>query len=236
MTEPTKPLATGGISRSGTTTPVKITRPTADFVDKKVVCSAICKCKDMPSIGKNGSLLKQSCVSGRLNALDKVLEHTSPYKPEVNYDMTKHPPAPIMDSDVETKPHDWVPGWIKKYWKLPDAEGNVRPKFLKGTGLIRRPDVVIVKDPNKPPTQDNIKQIVEIKFPPDTMDDPQREAYEKIAGSPTKLVEMGPDNCDCDKPDPDPPKIPVEDLGKAAALAGLGYAIFTRRPPPALAY
>ena len=32
-----------------------------------------------------------------------------------------------------------------------------------------------MKDASKPPTQDNIKQIVEMKFPPDTLDMPDEE-------------------------------------------------------------
>lgn len=235
MTEPTKPtppLATGGMSREGTTTAVRINRPNVDFVDKKVLCSAICKCKNTPGTGKDGRSLKQSCVSNRLKELDDVLEHRSPYKPEVNYDMTQQPPAPIMDSGVETKGHDWLPGWIRKWWDTPDEQGNKRPPFQAGEGMVRRPDVVIVNDPARGPTQDNIKQVVEIKFPPDKMDDPQREAYAQIAGGDNKLVEMGPDDCDCNQPDPNPPKIPVEQLGPAAGAARLLYLLLTKRPPP----
>jgi len=236
MTEPIKPstpLATGGMSRGeGTTTTVKINRPNVDFVDKKVLCSAICKCKDTPGTGKDGRSLKQSCVSGRLKALDGILEHRSPYKPEVNYDMTKQPPAPIMDSGVQTKGHDWLPGWIKKYWDKPDEQGVQRPPFQAGEGMVRRPDVVIVNDPTKPPTQDNIKQVVEIKFPPDKRDARQDAAYTQIAGDENKLVVMGPEDCDCNQPDPNPPKIPVEQIGPAAGLAGILYMLLTRRPPP----
>lgn len=237
MTEPSKPstpLATGPMSRQGATTVVKINRPNADFLDKKVLCSAICKCKDTPGTGKDGRSLKQSCVSGRLRGLDKVLEHRSPYKPEINYDMTKQPPAPIMDSSAETTGHDWLPGWIRKYWDRPDEQGNQRPPFEAGEGMIRRPDVVIVNDPAKPPTQDNIKQVVEIKFPPDRIDGPQEDAYIQIAGDRSKLVVMGPEDCDCDRPDPDPPKIPVEQLGPAAGVAGILYMLLTKRPPPGL--
>lgn len=231
MTDPIKPstpLATGGMSRGeGTTTTVKINRPNVDFVDKKVLCSAICKCKDTPGVGKNGQSLKHSCVSGRLRELDGILKHRSPYKPEVNYDMTKQPPAPIMDSAVETKPHDWLPGFIKKHW-----EADHGSPYLKGAGMVRRPDVILVSDPTKPPTQDNIKQVVEIKFPPDKMDEKQERAYTRIAGDDNKLVVMGPDDCDCNQPDPNPPKIPVEQIGPAAGLAGILYMLLTKRPPP----
>jgi len=192
-----------------------------------VLCSAICKCKDTPGTGKDGRSLKQSCVSGRLRELDGILEHRSPYKPEVNYDMTKQPPEPIMDGSVETKGHNWLPGFIKKHW---EAEHGY--PYLKGAGMVRRPDVIIVSDPTKPPTQDNIKQVVEIKFPPDTMGVPQRNAYEQIVGSKDKLVVMGPDECNCDQPEPNPPKIPVEQIGPAAAALGLLYMLVTKRPPP----
>jgi hypothetical protein len=100
------------MSGEGTTTVVKVNRPKLDFVDKKVLCSAICKCKDTPGVGKDGRSLKQSCVSKRLKGLDAVLEHRSPYKSEINYDMTREPPAPIMNSEVETKGHDWLPGSV----------------------------------------------------------------------------------------------------------------------------
>jgi hypothetical protein len=226
------PLATGGMSTAGTTTVVKINQPQLDPVDKKVICSAICYCKDTPGVGKDGRSLKQSCVSSRLAELDVVLKHRSPYKPEINYDMTKSPPAPIMDSGIDTKGHDWLAGWIKKYWDLPDENGNTRPPFEAGSGQIRRPDVVIVSDPTKPPTQDNIKRVVEIKFPPDVMSDPQRAAYEKVGGK-GKLVEMGPDKCDCDNPD-SRSTIPVKEIGGAAALTAALYLLLTRRPPPGL--
>jgi hypothetical protein len=220
------------MSTEGTTTVVKVNRPKLDFVDKKVLCSAICKCKDTPGIGKDGRSLKQACVSKRLKSLDAVLEHRSPYKSEINYDMTREPPAPIMNSEVETRGHDWLPGWIKKYWDQPDEQGNQRPPFESGVGMIRRPDVVIVNDPTKAPTQDNIKQVVEIKFPPDNWGQRQQNDYERIAGAPNKLEKIGPDDCDCDKPEPDPPKIPVEQLGKAAAGLGVLYMLVTKRPPP----
>lgn len=56
----------------------------------------MCKCNKAPSIGKDGQLLKQSCVSKDMKALDKLMDYRSPYKQEINYDMTKRPPAPIM--------------------------------------------------------------------------------------------------------------------------------------------
>ncbi|MCK9736605.1 MULTISPECIES: VRR-NUC domain-containing protein [Pseudomonas] len=235
MSDPIKPgapLASGGMSTEGTTTPVKINKPELDFTDKKVLCSAICKCKSTPGIGKDGRSLKQSCVSGQLKALDGILKHRSPYKPEVNYDMTRQPPAPIMDRSVETKGHDWLPGWIKKWWDAPDDQGSRRPPFTAGEGMVRRPDVVIVNDPTKPPTQDNIKQVVEIKFPPDSWSKEQQTDYERIAGGAEKLEKLEPSDCDCNQSEPNHSKIPVEQLGTAAMLAGVLYMLLVRRPMP----
>ncbi|MFN3416624.1 MAG: VRR-NUC domain-containing protein [Caldimonas sp.] len=224
---PTPPLATGGMSPEGTTTVVSINRPSLAFEDKRVLCSAVCKCKDTPGVAQDGRSLKQACVSGRLRTLDQLLHHRSPYKSEVNYDMTRQPPEPIMDAAAQTKPHDWLPGFIKKHWETDHGYPH-----LKGAGMVRRPDVVIVKDPAKPPTQDNIKQVVEIKFPPDTWSKEQKADYERIAGAPHKLEKLEPADCDCAQPEPDPPKIPIEQLGAAATAARLLQMLLTRRPLP----
>lgn len=93
----------------------------------------------------------------------------------------------------------------------------------------RIPDAVIVKDGAKPPTQGNIAEVVEIKFPPDDWMPGQLRAYKKIAGS-APVTELGPKQCGC--PDsaesvPAPKKQEEEQTtaisGKelAAALAGI---------------
>jgi hypothetical protein len=110
--------------------------------------------------------------------------------------MTKNPPVPIMNYEIKTMVHEWAPGWIKKRWN----EDPEHPLWLPGKGYVRRPDVVIVKDPTKPPTQDNIKQVVEIKFEKDPWGEGQARDYEKISGR-GKLVELTPKECSCDDPD-----------------------------------
>jgi hypothetical protein len=57
--------------------------------------------------------------------------------------------------------------------------------------------VVTVNDPSLPPTQDNLKNVVELKFPPDAIDLKQQAAYEEIAGDPSKVATMGPGDCGC---------------------------------------
>ena len=163
-----------------------------DPQDKEVLCKAICYCNTTPNKGKAGNNQYQSCVSERLKELDRFLGHQSPYKPEVNYDMHKNPPEPVMDKGVLTKVHDYLPGWIKKYW-----EKDKGYPYEAGEGMIRRPDVIIVKDPTKPPTQDNIKQVVEIKFGADVFDRDTKEDYARIAGSEHKVKQLDADECDC---------------------------------------
>ena len=187
---------TGGMSRNGTTTPVLINFVEVGESDKDVLCMAICECKAVPDVGKNGQSLRQVCVSKMLNQRDRRLGSQSEYKAEVNYDMTKDPPAPIMDYEVKTMAHAWAPGWIKKHWD----EDPTHPMWMPGEGMIRRPDVVIVNDPTKPPTQDNIKQVVEIKFDNDKWGFGQENAYRTISG-PGKLATLTPEDCSCNDPD-----------------------------------
>lgn len=225
------PLAHGNMARDGATTPVRLGQPQLAPSDKQVLCSAMCICDRTPDSARDGKRLKQNCVASRLGELDKALSYRSPYKQEINYDMSQRPPAPIMDSVVATKGHAYLPGWLQKYWGSAPAHA---PVFKAGTGLIRRPDVVIVNDPTRPPTQDNIKQIVEMKFPPDALSERQEQAYVKIAGSPTKLHVLEPSQCDCDAPELAPATIPIEKLAWAAAAAAWVAFVFTggRTPRP----
>lgn len=192
MTDYAKSSGSGSMGPGdGQTNTVRLRPNSLDPQDRQAICSAICKCNSMPSIGAKGQTLKQQCVSARLKAADALTDNQSPYKPEVNYDMSKEPPAPIMDSGIVTKTHEYLPGWIQKYW--PGGLNGYAP----GVGNIRRPDVVVVNDPSSAPTQDNIKNVVEIKFPPDTLDRKQQDAYSRIAGDPDKVVAMSPSDCGC---------------------------------------
>jgi len=232
LTNQPPPLATGAMSKEGVTTVVKIYSPQLDPVDKKVICGAICKCDAMPSVGVKGQFLKQSCVSNRLKAADEASNHLSPYKAEVTYDMTTRPPAPIMDKEVETMPRKLWKGWTQTLWpKDPERPVPYRP----GVGMTRRPDVVIVNDPAKPPTQDNIKKVVEIKFPSDEVRDNQMVAYQRIAGDKNKVVLLKSEECNCEQSKPRKAGAAAEGvtLAAAAAIAArIAIAIITRRPPP----
>ncbi|WP_438043116.1 hypothetical protein [Sorangium sp. So ce128] len=49
-------------------------------------------------------------------------------------------------------------------------------------------DVVVVKDGTKPPTRDNIKEVIEIKLPPDELEREQRKTYSGVV----VIVSAGP--------------------------------------------
>lgn len=190
------PYPKGALSGKGATTPVNIAFAEVSGKDKDVLCMAVCECKAKPEIGKKGQSLRQVCVSKKLSKRDYLARYETEHKVEVNYDMTKNPPVPIMDFETKTMVHRWAPGWIKKYWN----EDPTHPLWLPREGYVRRPDVVIVKDPTKPPTQDNIKQVVEIKFDDDPWGEFQAQDYETISGE-DKLALLTPGHCSCDDPD-----------------------------------
>lgn len=158
-------------------------------IEEIFLCLVICVCDETPSIGVSGQFLKQVCVDKVLSALDISLNNLSPIKSEVSYDMTKTPPAPIMSSSNPRQKKAWIPDYIKKFL----------PNFKPATGMIRRPDVVIVQNPKIAPEQTNIKKVIEIKFPGDVLSPAQQMAYELIAGSAAKFGVLTPSSCECDK-------------------------------------
>jgi hypothetical protein len=81
----------------------------------------------------------------------------------------------------------------------------------------RRPDAVVLKDPSSPAVQGNLKAVIEVKiYPGDRWRKGQKQAYEKIAGDPDKVVEINNRNCPCSDDDdnrrvPDPVLSPDEE-------------------------
>ncbi|RKH19235.1 DUF4150 domain-containing protein [Corallococcus praedator] len=157
--------------------------------DKQVLCELMCHCNKVGNFktGKDGRALKQQCVSTLLQGIDDSVGNKSRYKPEISYDMRSTPPKPIMDGNRGLRGHAWVPGWMKKNGVPANA------------GMVRRPDVVIVKNGSSPPLQNNIQHVVEMKFPGDTPTLEQRRAYERIAGDRSKLTILKLEDCNCRK-------------------------------------
>jgi len=88
----------------------------------------------------------------------------------------------------------------------------------------RIPDAVVVTD-GRPPGSGNIRAVVEIKLGEDTWGDGQAEAYEDIAGSREKLLEITDQNCVCEEePEPEPIRVPVPDPKLVLLLALLAAA------------
>ena len=169
-------------------------------IDTKLVCMVMCCCGDFPEAGAADQNLMQSCVNGVFQTADQELDHKSRYKSEISYIMNPDgggPPSPLMSqTTVDTRASQ---NWILR------AAQSLGSSWIKGTGMVRRPDLVIVDDPCLPPTQGNIERIAEMKFKGDANDLRQNLAYEKIAGSPEKydVFRAGPaqegdtQECDC---------------------------------------
>lgn len=172
-------------------------------VDDKLFCAVMCCCQKSPGAGAAGQNLYQSCVDGVFSSADEALGWKSRYKSEISYVMnpasSPGAPMPLMSqtSGIPTKPTDYWQGRARE--QLGDG-------WQPGLGMVRRPDITVVKDPCLPPTGDNIERIVEMKFGADPNDPAQNEAYETIAGGSAKYSVMRAgapaqgkeQQCDCD--------------------------------------
>lgn len=180
----------------GKTTQVGMTKGSLSPEDLAVLCDALCRCKSIGVYSRDAKILRQTCVAQRLrakNLASKVLTgQTTPYLPEVSYDMRNEPPPPIMRASDPSTPHPWLPAWIQKYWP-----GGMDAYKEEDKTWFRRPDVVIVNDPSQPPVQSNIRKVVEMKFPPDEFSKTQEAAYMDIAGDDSKYAGITPDDCGC---------------------------------------
>ncbi|MBU9445133.1 VRR-NUC domain-containing protein [Burkholderia multivorans] len=185
--------SSGGMSPEGQTTRVGLSAAKLSPKDRKVLCHTFCECRRIGVATKAGTIQRQRCVEMRLGLPNEVSKMQTgvptEYRPEQPYDMTTVPPEPIMDYEEPLEPNTGIRRWIKDMWP---SKGK---KYEKGD--IRRPDVVIVKDPSQPPVQSNIKAVVEMKFPGDTYGPDQEDDYIEIAGGPSKFVHLGAAECGC---------------------------------------
>ena len=134
----------------------------------------------------NGMELKQVVMSGLIRADEYLRDFRWDYKAEVCFDMTRLPPTPFLStSDIR---QGQAPDPNRRHTLMPFPPGLTK-------GLLRRPDVIIVKNPAlRWPGQagtdhqgtlhlDNLQRVVEVKFPGDKLWPDQRNAYLKIAGN-----------------------------------------------------
>ncbi|MBU9413712.1 nuclease [Burkholderia multivorans] len=198
----------GSTSGEGQTTVVGARRGLSPE-EKKQLCDLMCKCGriGVAIATKNGSrVLRQKCVADRLNfanATSRVMTgKPTEYLPEVAYDMRPKPPAPpvpIMEDDDPLTPVGGLLNWIQEKW--PGKLGGYIKAKKTGLDQIRRPDVVIVNDPSRPPVQSNIKAVVEMKFE-DSFGYGQEISYKRIAGDDSKFVSLRRADCPCDDEEP----------------------------------
>ncbi len=227
--------------------------------DQKMLCELMCCCAKDPNYSfssKTGqtSPRYQSCVADTVltaNGLNSLLtsdmaEPVSRYWPEVTYDMTCAPPKPLTRGDTPTYGNEGGRHWGQFGAINRHAEEIGWDRDNQGPPT-RRPDIIAVKDPNKPPTQANIDRIYEMKFKGDEWGSGQRVSYDRIAGDSVKVEEITEDECNCGerKSTSEPVLLPAAmkrnaerlaakqteslinwgNVGKGAAVVGVGIVI-----------
>jgi type VI secretion system secreted protein VgrG len=156
--------------------------------ERAIICRAICACDS----AHNGTQrVSQWCVTLALWEYDKALSNQSTIKADVPFDTSKNPPVPLMSKNDPT-----------------------RSKHKKDAGT-EAPDVIVVYDGTKPPTQDNIKKVYEIKFGKDELNPEKREAYKKIGGGADFEV-LTPGDCGCEEEETE--RLPEPISAKEAAM------------------
>lgn len=194
-----------------------------DAFDRRVLCSVMCCCR--------AEQQHQVCVQKTLDAADQQLGYSSRYKAEISFNMTTDPPSPFMHRE-NGKPTTRR----SRYWQR--RAQNEIAEYQSGKGMVRIPDVVVVKDPAEPPTRANIHSVVEMKFGTDDYSEGVEEAYQEISGG--KLITMTDRGCNCDEPEGEPILLAVPQTedetesaqepgnatnwGEVAAVVGLGIA------------
>ena len=155
---------------------------------KDKLCAVFCCCNANPIIkGKKRKGYKQICADAMLRARKADEEGILSSVP---YDMSKTPPMPILRSNYRAR--------TALIYKGEDGDVELLPSEripLKGR---RIPDIVVVKDPTRPPTQDNIAKIYDFKFPGDRWRVNQKEDYQRIQGEKGPEVEaLNEKSCKC---------------------------------------
>jgi len=201
--------------------------PVEARADLEILCGILCTCNSAPAPSASGaSDLRQHCVNLALQNLDNPPQYDqSRMKPEISYDMTHTPPSPLM--------HRGGNGLAPSgHWQ---TRARQIPGYQPGMGMVRRPDVVIVRSPGSPPTQGNLAAVVEMKFPGDPRDPNQIEAYEEIAGGDRdRVVELDVNECGCDdrqeQEQPEPVEVPEISTVDVLLLIAAVALIFTPIP------
>lgn len=154
--------------------------------------------RDMKSGDSSVFELKQLVMSGLIRADEYRRDFFWDYKSEVCFDMASLPPTPFLSTSWISNEQNPDPS--RRHTLFPFPKGSVK-------GLLRRPDVIIVKSRNTrwpgqagPDHQgvmhpDNLERVVEVKFPGDVLPIDQEEAYIDIAGSSSRFSVLKVTDC-----------------------------------------
>jgi len=147
----------------------------------------------LPDGSNTIALLKQIVMTLAIRVDERLANYYWQYKAEVAFDMW-----PDFESGGAKAPIPFLSGKVEDG---PGRRHSLNP-FPPGrhTGYLRRPDVIIVKNPtDRWPGRslvdhqggrhiDNSLRLVEVKFPGDDWGEGQEEAYRKIAGGPGEYM------------------------------------------------
>ncbi|WP_058913354.1 VRR-NUC domain-containing protein [Entomohabitans teleogrylli] len=143
-------------------------------------------------VTKTGLLrfLNQMVVSALIRAEERKVEYLWDYKAEVVFAMMDPVPVPILTTkDEEIEKY----GTNLRHSLSPFARPSIDNAVKHGVYGMRRPDIILVKDksrrwPGRGATyfdntaySDNLKMLIEMKFPGDTLSKGQRDDYALIA-------------------------------------------------------
>lgn len=156
---------------------------------KDKLCAIFCCCNANPIIkGKKRKGYKQICADAMLRACKA---EDAGVLGSVPYDMGETPPKPISRPNYRART-----AFVYQY-KDRDVE-LIPSERIPLKGKVRIPDIVVVKDRTRLPTQNNIAQIYDFKFPGDRWRENQKEDYQKIQGKEYPKVEaLDEENCMC---------------------------------------
>lgn len=147
------------------------------------LCWFLCECKARPDVVRGGAKRFQKCVDGLIQDARQLI------KDAIGLDHVIYP----EQTYVKTKS---VTG--QRHWKH-----SSQTKVPKEAGSIRKPDAIIVKDPTKPATPDNIDRLVEMKFQNEKTGYKDRYTLLhqlqdiEIAGTPAKVIVLTDYTCGC---------------------------------------
>lgn len=191
-------------------TPDPAMQAALDNADRELLCAIFCCCDKNPGLSQSDSGKErnqyQACVHQTLRLADEQMGFKGRYKSEVSYVISTKQPVMVQG----TEPDDNFP-----------AINAAHP------GDIRRPDVVIVKNPSQPPTTDNIERIIEMKFKRDRVDPSAYRKDVQLAGGKAAVYDAS--TCNCENED-DKESKNILDILLLLLLALLGIFFFRFMP------